>query len=319
MACHLLCARRSRARVPAGRGARRLRTRGDRARRHLGALLRPRRRLRAAARVDRGAPRRRAGARRHHERLAAGLRLPRRAARPAGRARARRGADVRPAAEDPRAPRRRDRRPADGRRGPAIDALERALADGEKPAFLYTIATFQNPSGRTLSEERRRRVAELAKEHDLLVLEDDPYGLVRYEGEALPTLFELEGGDERRLRVVVLEDGRAGRARRLLRAAAGARRADRGARGVDVHLAAVHDAGDGVRVPAARQLRAEPRARATGCSKARRDAMLEALERAHARRRDVEPARGRLLHLARPRRTRPASCSRAPRRRASRS
>jgi DNA-binding transcriptional MocR family regulator len=73
------------------------------------------------------------------------------------------------------------------------DALERALARGEKPAFLYTIATFQNPSGRTLSRYRRARVAELAREHDLLVLEDDPYGLVRFEGEALPTIFELEG------------------------------------------------------------------------------------------------------------------------------
>jgi 2-aminoadipate transaminase len=74
------------------------------------------------------------------------------------------------------------------------DALERALASGTRPAFLYTIATFQNPSGRTLSEERRRRVVELAREHELLVLEDDPYGLVRYDGAALPTLFELEGG-----------------------------------------------------------------------------------------------------------------------------
>jgi DNA-binding transcriptional MocR family regulator len=74
------------------------------------------------------------------------------------------------------------------------EALEQALADGDKPAFLYTIATFQNPSGRTLSEARRRRVVEIARAHDLLVLEDDPYGLVRFEGEAPPTLFELEGG-----------------------------------------------------------------------------------------------------------------------------
>src|ERR1700756_1044535 len=49
-----------------------------------------------------------------------------------------------------------------------VDALERALTDGGKPAFLYTIATFQNPSGRTLSTERRRRIAEIAREHDLL-------------------------------------------------------------------------------------------------------------------------------------------------------
>jgi DNA-binding transcriptional MocR family regulator len=74
-------------------------------------------------------------------------------------------------------------------------ALEQALRDGEKPAFLYLIPTFQNPSGRTLSEERRTRIVELAREHDLLVLEDDPYGLVRFEGEPLPSLLELSGGE----------------------------------------------------------------------------------------------------------------------------
>jgi DNA-binding transcriptional MocR family regulator len=62
-------------------------------------------------------------------------------------------------------------------------------------AFLYTIPTFQNPSGRTLSLERRRRLAALARERGLLVLEDDPYGLVRYEGEPLPSLFELAEGE----------------------------------------------------------------------------------------------------------------------------
>ena len=75
------------------------------------------------------------------------------------------------------------------------DALARVLRDGPAPAFLYTIPTFQNPSGRTLSLERRRRLVELAREADLLVLEDDPYGLVRYEGEPLPSLFELDGGE----------------------------------------------------------------------------------------------------------------------------
>jgi len=63
-------------------------------------------------------------------------------------------------------------------------------------AFLYTIPTFQNPSGRTLSLERRRRLAEIAHERGLLVLEDDPYGLVRYDGEALPSVFELAGGEQ---------------------------------------------------------------------------------------------------------------------------
>jgi len=74
------------------------------------------------------------------------------------------------------------------------DALEAALGNGEPPAFLYLLPTFQNPSGRTLPEDRRRRVVELASEHDLLVLEDDPYGLVRFEGEAPPSLHELSGG-----------------------------------------------------------------------------------------------------------------------------
>ena len=75
-----------------------------------------------------------------------------------------------------------------------LDALAQALESGGKPAFLYTIPTFQNPSGRTLSGKRRHRLAEVAREHELLVLEDDPYGLVRFDGEAPPTLFELEGG-----------------------------------------------------------------------------------------------------------------------------
>ena len=74
------------------------------------------------------------------------------------------------------------------------DALAAELARGGDISFLYTIPTFQNPSGRTLSEERRRRIAELAGEQHLPVLEDDPYGLVRFEGEAPPSLFELEGG-----------------------------------------------------------------------------------------------------------------------------
>src|SRR5256714_13313463 len=79
--------------------------------------------------------------------------------------------------------------------GLALDALAQALAGGPRPAFLYTIPTFQNPSGRTLSAERRHGLVELARQHDLLVLEDDPYGLVRFEGEAPPTLFELDGGE----------------------------------------------------------------------------------------------------------------------------
>jgi len=65
----------------------------------------------------------------------------------------------------------------------------------ERPSFLYTIPTFQNPSGRTLSEDRRARLVEIAREHELAILEDDPYGLIRFEGEPRMTLRELEGGE----------------------------------------------------------------------------------------------------------------------------
>jgi 2-aminoadipate transaminase len=66
----------------------------------------------------------------------------------------------------------------------------------ELPAsFLYTIPTFQNPSGRTLPLDRRRALAALARDGEVLILEDDPYSLVRYEGEPLPSVFELADGE----------------------------------------------------------------------------------------------------------------------------
>ena len=76
-----------------------------------------------------------------------------------------------------------------------VDALERELERDRTPAFLYVLPTFQNPSGRSLPLDRRLRLVELAREHALTVLEDDPYGQVRFDGEALPTLHELEGGE----------------------------------------------------------------------------------------------------------------------------
>jgi 2-aminoadipate transaminase len=80
--------------------------------------------------------------------------------------------------------------------GMPIDALEQTLdrlaAQGRRPKFIYTIPNFQNPGGVTMSLERRRRLVELARERELLVLEDNPYGLLRYEGEPLPTLYSLD-------------------------------------------------------------------------------------------------------------------------------
>ena len=66
--------------------------------------------------------------------------------------------------------------------------------EGRRPKFIYTVPTFQNPAGVTLSLERRRRLVEIAQQREILVLEDDPYGVLRYEGEELPTLYELDGG-----------------------------------------------------------------------------------------------------------------------------
>ena len=75
-----------------------------------------------------------------------------------------------------------------------VESLEVELRRGRRPAFLYVIPTFQNPTGRTLSADRRHRLVELAAEYDLPVLEDDPYGAIRFEGEPPPSLFELDGG-----------------------------------------------------------------------------------------------------------------------------
>ena len=55
--------------------------------------------------------------------------------------------------------------------------------------------TFQNPAGVTMSAERRRRLVALARERELLVVEDNPYGLLRYEGEPNEPLYKLDGGD----------------------------------------------------------------------------------------------------------------------------
>jgi 2-aminoadipate transaminase len=80
--------------------------------------------------------------------------------------------------------------------GMPIDELESVLdrlqAQGRRPKFIYTIPNFQNPAGVTMSLVRRRRLVEVARERELLVLEDNPYGLLRYEGAPLPTLLSLD-------------------------------------------------------------------------------------------------------------------------------
>ena len=84
----------------------------------------------------------------------------------------------------------------DGMRIDVLEAeLERLDADGRTPKFIYTVPSFQNPAGVTMSLERRQRLVEIARQRELLVLEDNPYGMLRYEGEPLPTLFSLDGGE----------------------------------------------------------------------------------------------------------------------------
>src|SRR5436305_1289909 len=70
-----------------------------------------------------------------------------------------------------------------------LDELERT---GRRPKFIYTVPNFHNPAGVTLSLARRRELVRIAGERELLVLEDNPYGLLRYEGDPLPTLRSLD-------------------------------------------------------------------------------------------------------------------------------
>jgi 2-aminoadipate transaminase len=84
----------------------------------------------------------------------------------------------------------------DGMRVDEMEAtLDRLEAEGRRPKFIYTVPTFQNPAGVTMALARRERLVRIADERELLVLEDNPYGLLRYEGEPVPTLRALDGGE----------------------------------------------------------------------------------------------------------------------------
>lgn len=85
---------------------------------------------------------------------------------------------------------------ADGMRVDELEeTLDRLEREGRRPKFIYTIPTFQNPGGVTMSLPRRQRLVRIAHERELLVLEDNPYGMLRYEGESLPPLYALDGGE----------------------------------------------------------------------------------------------------------------------------
>jgi 2-aminoadipate transaminase len=79
--------------------------------------------------------------------------------------------------------------------GMRVELLEERLAGaGSRPRFIYALPNFQNPSGVTLSLERRRQLLDLAYRHRIPVVEDDPYGELRYDGEPLPSIKSMDAG-----------------------------------------------------------------------------------------------------------------------------
>jgi 2-aminoadipate transaminase len=83
--------------------------------------------------------------------------------------------------------------------GMQMDMLEERLKELQKakirPKFVYTVPNFHNPAGVTMTLERRKKLIELAHQYDLLIVEDDPYGEIRFEGEPIPSLLALDGKD----------------------------------------------------------------------------------------------------------------------------
>lgn len=80
--------------------------------------------------------------------------------------------------------------------GIRLDLLENTLNElskrGKTIKFIYTIVNFQNPAGVTMSLSRRRKILEIAKNYDLFILEDDPYGKLRFEGDPIPSIFSFD-------------------------------------------------------------------------------------------------------------------------------
>jgi DNA-binding transcriptional MocR family regulator len=76
--------------------------------------------------------------------------------------------------------------------GMLVEQLEQALLRGERPKFVYTVPDFGNPSGVTMSYPRREQLVALCREASIPIIEDNPYGLLRFEGEAVPCLRTLD-------------------------------------------------------------------------------------------------------------------------------
>ena len=76
--------------------------------------------------------------------------------------------------------------------GMKMDALEEALKANPNTKLIYTVPNFQNPTGRTMTEERRKQLAELVEKYDVYVLEDNPYGEIRFAGQHVPAVKSFD-------------------------------------------------------------------------------------------------------------------------------
>lgn len=76
--------------------------------------------------------------------------------------------------------------------GMKLDALEEALRTANKPKLIYIIPNFQNPTGLCTSLEKRKAIYELAKKYDVMILEDNPYGDIRFAGENIPSIKTMD-------------------------------------------------------------------------------------------------------------------------------
>jgi 2-aminoadipate transaminase len=79
--------------------------------------------------------------------------------------------------------------------GMIVSALEDALRRGARPKFVYTIPNFSNPAGVTMSLPRRERLVEVCRAAGIPIVEDNPYGMLRFEGEPIPTLRSMDPGN----------------------------------------------------------------------------------------------------------------------------
>jgi 2-aminoadipate transaminase len=79
--------------------------------------------------------------------------------------------------------------------GMLVEELERALARGTRPKFVYTVPNFSNPAGITMSLRRRARLVQVCRDAGIPIVEDNPYGMLRFEGEPLPCLRAMDPGN----------------------------------------------------------------------------------------------------------------------------